>query len=522
MVDVLQRWRLGSERLKARDHAGAIAAFRAALDADPRHVPSLLALSRLESAHGSYRDARSLALRAFGLRVVDTQALVQLVGLLRLFNEGEAIRTCMARLPSLARIDVPSLLGFASQLSSMNEQEAALGFLDEARRADPEYPPTLVARAQVLTYLGRFAEARSELERCLQRAPDVVQAYWLLSRLQRWSANDNHVDRMRRLLAGPVGQGAGAVAILGFALHKQLDDIGDHANAWAALEAACRARRSTLQYRADDSRALIEQLIRWRAPSTESLDGRRLDEGPAPVFIVGMHRSGTTLLEQMLAGSRDVRNLGELYDFTAQLRLGTDYHCRGVLDLALVEKIGQIDHVDFRSLGEGYIRGLQWRLGEERCFTDKLPSNFLNLGFICEALPHARILHMTRDPIETCFSNLRELFGDANAYSYDLGELADYYLQYRRLMAHWRERYPGRILDVDYASLTLDPEATMRAVAMFCGVPFEPDMLAPASHSRGVATASAVQVRDKIVARETPKWVPYRAQLDPLISRVSR
>jgi hypothetical protein len=164
---------------------------------------------------------------------------------------------------------------------------------------------------------------------------------------------------------------------------------------------------------------------------------------------------------------------------------------------------------------------MEWRLGKQRHFTDKLPSNFLNLGFICQALPQAKILHMVRDPMETCFSNLRELFGEANAYSYDQVELADYHRQYRRLMAHWHAMFPGRILDVDYAALTREPEAILRKVSDFCGLGFEPGMLDLKARSRGVATASAVQVRDKVVALETPKWESYRRYLGPLISHLA-
>lgn len=160
---------------------------------------------------------------------------------------------------------------------------------------------------------------------------------------------------------------------------------------------------------------------------------------------------------------------------------------------------------------------MKWRLGSERYFTDKLPSNFLNAGFICEALPQAKILHMVRDPVETCFSNLRELFSDVNAYSYDQLELADFFLQYRRLMAHWHKVFPGRILDVSYAELTRDPETVLRRVMAFCGIEFEPSMLALQERERGVATASAVQVRDKIIAREQPKWAPYAEYLQPMI-----
>lgn len=517
MMGALQYWQLGNDRLKARDATGAAQAFREALAVAPGHVPSQLSLSRLESSSGSYRYARSLALEACRARPSDPRTLLELVGLLRLFNEGEAVQQCLTRLPPLARVEIPVLLGFAAQLSNLNQQESALRFLDEARRGDPGYPPTIVARAQVLAYLGRFDEARAELERCLRLAPDIAQAYWLLSRLRRWSAADNHIKAMQSLLGSAVARNAESASMLGFALHKELDDIGDHAGAWQALEAACHSRRSMLRYRAEDSRALVDALMQWRPRGTRNASqGSHLD-GPVPVFIVGMHRSGTTLLEQMLCGNDDVLGLGELYDFTAQLRLHADHRCRGVLDLPLVHRLGD---VDLGAVGEGYTRGLGWRLGAKRCFTDKLPSNFLNVGFICEALPQARILHMVRDPMETCFSNLRELFGDANAYSYDQVELADYYLQYRRLMAHWHARFPGRILDVDYAALVREPGTTMRAVAAFCGVAFEAGMLDPGARARGVATASAVQVRERIAPQERPKWAPYEPWLGPLLSRL--
>ena len=266
-----------------------------------------------------------------------------------------------------------------------------------------------------------------------------------------------------------------------------------------------------LVYRADESRALVDALVAMPvvpAPPRDAAPGTR-----TPIFIVGMHRSGTTLLEQLLDGHPEVRGVGELYDFTSQMRLATDHHCRGIIDRTIVERAGG---VDFDAVGAGYLADMAWRLGPERCFTDKLPSNFLNLGFILRALPHARVLHMVRDPMETCFSNLRELFSEANPYSYDQLELADFHGQYRRLMAHWRAAYPGRILDVDYAALTRDTEGVLRGVSAFCGLDFDASMLAMGQRKRGVATASAVQVRQGVVARETPKWAPYAEYLEPM------
>jgi len=303
------------------------------------------------------------------------------------------------------------------------------------------------------------------------------------------------------------------VAMLADALHKEFDDIGDYPRAWAALERACAAKRSTLDYRMEDSRNLVSALIDFAAEVPQG-DASSRAGARTPIFIVGMHRSGTTLLEQLLDGHPQVRGVGELYDFTSQMRYATDHHCRGVIDKTIVERSRGID---FAAVGAGYLAGMEWRLGKERFFTDKLPSNFLNIGFICRALPQARILHMVRDPVETCFSNLRELFSDANPYSYDQLELADFHKQYRRLMAHWHQAFPGRILDVDYARLTRDPESVLQEVCGFCGLDFQPQMLDLAQRTRGVATASAVQVRNSVEARERPKWAPYAEYLQPLI-----
>lgn len=415
---------------------------------------------------------------------------------------------------ALREVPIPLLIGFAAQLSYLNWQEKALELLDEAKRGDPDYPTTLMARAQVLTYLGRFSSAEQDLQRCLRRAPEIAQAWWLISRLRKQSKDANHVDRLRRLLAAP-GKRPDEVALLAFALHKELDDIGDFAGAGEALTLACRAKRSTLKYQSEESRRLVDALIALPTRTGDMRTPGESDAGRVPIFIVGMHRSGTTLLEQLLDGHGDVHGVGELYDFTSQMRWATDYHCRGVIDETLVHKAAA--GVDYAAAGQGYLQKMEWRLGKERFFTDKLPSNFLNIGFICQALPQAKILHMVRDPVETCFSNLRELFSDANPYSYDQQELAYYYRQYERLMAHWREAYPGRVLDVDYGRLTRDTEAVLREVADFCGFGFEPAMLALQERTRGVATASAVQVRDRVVALERPKWAPYEEYLQPLI-----
>jgi tetratricopeptide (TPR) repeat protein len=507
-------WQQAHWHAERREWEQAKASFNALLAQHPDDPSVLLQLSYISSLAGNYRAARACALRASTARAIAPDVLKELLSRLRTFNEPEVFHRVVANLGPPGGIPIPLLLGCAAQLSYFNEQERALALLDEAKHADPDYPPTLMSRGQVLTYMARFDEAEQDLLRCQKRVPQAAQVYWLLSRLRTQTPGKNHVGQIRVQMERQ-GRNKSDIALLGYALHKELDDLKDFPGAMQALDLGSQAKRSTLDYRAGDTRKLVDDLIALPAPAETRINaGRDGDAARVPLFIVGMHRSGTTLLEQLLDGHGDVKGVGELYDFTSQMRYATDHHCRGVIDATVVARAGS---VEFEAVGRGYLEKMEWRLGKERHFTDKLPSNFLNIGFICRALPQAKILHMVRDPVETCFSNLRELFSDANPYSYDQLELADYYKQYRRLMAHWHQAWPGRILDVDYAELTRDPEAMMRRVAAFCGLEYEAGMLDIAARKRGVATASAVQVRQGIAARESPKWAPYEAYLQPLI-----
>lgn len=496
-----------------RDWASAADGLRGLLARTPRHPGMLVQLSYVESFLGHYRAAHRYALAAADLPPSGEKVASDVIARLRTFNQTAVLMAYMRRLGPPERIPIPLLLAAAAQFAYLNDQAHALTLLNVAKQADPLYPATMLARAHVLMYLGRFEESRQELQACLARAPMLPQLYWLLAQVEEPSPQANHVEAITRLLHQPSLQSKDA-ATLGYALHKQLDDLGDIDGAWQALADACRAKRKLLNYDVRDSCELVDALMAFPATQPVEASGDRLR---VPIFIVGMHRSGTTLLEQLLDGHSNVKGVGELYDLTSQMRYATDHHCKGVIDSTLVERARDID---FDEVGRGYLAGVQWRLGKEQYFTDKLPSNFFNIGFICRALPQARILHMVRDPIETCFSNLRELFSEANPYSYDQLELADFFLQYQRLMRHWHAACPGRILDVDYAELTRDPERVLRGVVDFCGLQFEPGMLDLSSRRRGISTASAVQVREKVISRQTPKWEPYAAHLQPLIRRL--
>lgn len=488
------------------------AGYMRVLALDSSHADAMLQLSYIESLAGHYRAARDWALRAAaGDPPARPEAMLELVRRLRTFNEVVVLQDFVARLLKIPRIPHEVVVESARQLSNLNDFGTALRCAEIALRMAPNDLAARLVRGQLLAHHGRIDEAEKDFAWVLQRNPRIAIGWWMLSRLRKQTSDANHVAKLQALLRTP-GLQPPEIATVARALHKELDDLGDFEGAWQALEALCQARRETLQYDPQRSRALVDDLIAWTA-CDQGTDMAQ-DGDQTPVFIVGMHRSGTTLLEQLLDTSPQVRGVGELNDFAAAMRHATDHPCKGVIDGTI---IGRATSLDFAEVGRRYMEGVAWRLGDERFFTDKQPANFLNVGFICRALPQAKILHMVRDPVETCFSNLRELFSDINLYSYGQLELADYFLQYRRLMAHWHAVCPGRILDVSYAELTRDTEATMRRVAAYCGIAYVPEMSDPRNSTRAIATASGVQVRDKVIRRETPKWAPYARQLRPLI-----
>ncbi|HEX7369673.1 MAG TPA: sulfotransferase, partial [Rhodanobacteraceae bacterium] len=233
---------------------------------------------------------------------------------------------------------------------------------------------------------------------------------------------------------------------------------------------------------------------------------------PQPIFIVGLPRSGTTLLERMLGGHSQVQSAGELVDFDAQLRWVADMRTLGPDRF-----LARVADLDMHELGQRYLDHTHWRAQGKPFFIDKLPSNWQRIGLILAALPGARILHLVRDPLDVCFSNWRALLDASFAYSYDLPTLGAYCRMYRSVMAHWRAARSDAILDVPYADLVRNPEQTMRAVLDYCGLAWEPACAGVRGNTTPVMTPSAAQVRGGVHTRGFGQWRPYAGHLQPLI-----
>ncbi|HEY0503107.1 MAG TPA: sulfotransferase [Lysobacter sp.] len=513
-MSVASLWQKGETYARQGQWAAALTAFEGVLGQDPKHVMALLRASRMALSLGRYRDAREYAVRALAARPQGDDVVLTLARALRMFNEPALLLECVEHSRWRDRTSAQWLTELAMLISTSGENELAMQLLDVAVQRDPKHPPTRYFRGVVHMFFGQMDEAERELEQCIAVLPTYAQAHWVLSRLRKQTDEHNHVERMKALIPR-VPAGSDSRVYLAYAMHNELHDLGRYDESWQALEHACRTKRHLTPHDRTDARRMFEGLM--TLCDADFVAGDPVADGEdapyVPVFVVGMHRSGSTLLEQLLGGHPMVTDGGETYSFTTQMRYFADHRNKGVVDAELVKRAAGVDYAGVR---RRFFEATAHRAQGRAVLTEKLPSNFLNLGFIARALPQARILHMVRDPLDTCFSNLRTMFSDVNAFSYDQRELAEWYGQYRQLMAHWHRVMPGRVMDVHYDALVADPEAVMRQVLAFCGLPW--DAAATTLDRAGaVATASSPQMRGGIIKNRTAAWAPYADKLGPLI-----
>ena len=516
-VDSVDRlWARAQAQFAARDLDAARTSLESLLATEPGHVMAWLRLSTLATGQGRYRDSLDCLLRVAALRPSEPQLLLLVAGMLHRLGESRVAIEMLAH-PALPAWGDRAGLQQAAQLASQLEQTVlARALLDQAERLGGADANSLYTRATLSLFDGDLDASERELRACLARSPGHAQAWWSLSRLRRQQAGSDHVKQLRQLQAR--GPDPTSAAFLGFALFKELDDLGRHDEAWDALMQGCNAKRQQLNYQAADEEAAFHALGCLLANPTD-VPVPQDSELSRPIFIVGLPRTGTTLLERILGRHQQVCNAGELDDFPLQLRWCADRFSKSFFDASIISSAARTDP---GLLGRRYLQHAAWRSGGRPVFTDKLPMNFLYIGWIARALPQARILHMTRNPMDSCFSNLKELFTDAYPYSYDLHDLAGHYGRYRRLMAHWHEQFPGRVMDVAYEDLVENPEATSRAVLAHCGLDWSAQLLRIEQGSGTVTTASAVQVREPIHRRSVQAWRAYEAQLQPLQSALRK
>ncbi|MEO8778160.1 MAG: sulfotransferase, partial [Rhodanobacter sp.] len=353
---------------------------------------------------------------------------------------------------------------------------------------------------------------REELEACIAINPGYWKAHLTLAQQRRQSATDNHIARLQSLLLGQ-DTNLEAQTYLHMALAKEYEDCADYSTAFAHYTRGKSAAGAARGYAIAQDEALFAA-ITAEFPAVET--ATRGFSSNEPIFVIGMPRSGTTLVERIISSHPDVYSAGELLNFGYALKRASGSRTPLILDDDTMQRSRGLDWV---ALGSGYVASTRPATGQQPRFIDKLPHNFLYAGWIARALPNAKIICLRRDPLDTCLSNFRQLFARQSphfGYSFSLLDTGRYYGLFDRLMAHWQRVLPGRILEVQYETLVDAQETSTRQLLEFCQLPWDDQCLKFEDNVAPVNTASVVQVRSPIYRGSLRRWKKYEPQLGEL------
>ena len=485
----------------------AIASYTRALQSWPDFAEAhsnlgdaLLGLGKTEEAAASYQKAIHLKPE---LVVAQTNLGAALI---RLGNPEAALaslRKAVEIEPGLA--EAHNNLGMA--LNDLGRPREAISSLTRALQINPNFAAAHNNLGATLTSLGEPDKAIESHCRALQIDPAFASAYRFLSAVKTFRNGDPEIERMLRLLERKNLPDKDRTD-LNFALAKAHEDTGDYDHAFSYFDAGNRLRKEELNYDISSTRALFARIKKTFSSDVAILQDAA-ESGTAnrqrPVFVVGMPRSGTSLVEQILASHSQVHGAGEL------VLLGQSVNA---VDWAS----GKLAADQFRFVRETYLSGLEKLSRPESCVVDKMPNNFWWIGFIIAALPGASIIHVKRDARATCWSNYKHYFsGKGNGYAYDLQDVAEYFKMYVDLMSFWHKLFPGRIVDLDYESLTENQEEESRKLLSQIGLEWEDQCLEFHKTERAVQTASALQVRRKMYRDSSSEWQKYEKYLEPMV-----
>lgn len=439
---------------------------------------------------------------------------VQLAKALVLARRNRDAKAVADRVRALS-LKVPALLDTLGVIyHQVGDYASAEQVFRQATELAPEHAPYRFNKATLLIASGNLDAAEEELQTCIALDPHCWRAYLTLAHLRKQTPDSNHVPRLESMVSEPEDPAdISAQICLNMALAKELEDLGEYAKSLDHLMRGKAAAFKGHDYAIERDEALFAAITGAFAESPNTPSGHPTKE---PIFVIGMPRSGTTLVERILTSHPDIHSAGELLNFAMSVK-----HVSGSTTAPLVDvdTIGRASRADWHRLGAAYLSSTRPGTGHTPRFIDKLPHNFLYAGFIAHALPEAKIICLRRDPMDTCLSNFRQLFALNSpffAYSFDLLDTGRYYLLFDRLMAHWRQVLPGRILEIDYEMLVENQERSSRQLIDFCDLPWNDVCLRFEQNPIPVTTASAVQVRAPMYRSAIKRWKKYGAALDPL------
>ena len=498
--------------LVADDRQASEQLFREILQADPAHVAALCGLAALSLAADKGRDAERLlrhALKQSAHHPLIWRGLGQVLVALGRLSEAEA---AVRKLLKIEPENPQSWITLAAVATRLLRQDAALEAYEQAARLNPQAVQLRMSIGHIQKTLGRRAQSEATYKAALRMDPCWAEAWWSLADLKNYSFSDDEITAMERLLASAATQRA-AAAQLQFALGKACEQRELYAEAFSHYQRGNGLRRLDAPFDIDH---FEQRSLRISAFFNADFFARHAGSGDAdaaPIFIVGLPRSGSTLVEQMLASHPGVEGTMELPNI---INITHQFDDMVASRDGYPETVATAPTGVFATLGTRYLEETAPLRSGRAYFTDKLPNNFSHIGLIHAMLPNATIIDARRHPMDSCFSAYKQHFADGQSFSYDLNDLGRYYRSYLSLMDHWDQVLPGRVLHFEYERLIEDPEPQIRRLLAHCRLPFEAACLAFHETSRPVRTASAEQVRQPLYASGVGYWRHFEAQLQPL------
>ena len=452
--------------------------------------------------------------KAVAIEPNNTEWLLQKGTCLARLGHMEELGTLVDALSSGAMKTAYQCSALGMMLTQLERREEAVEHYQKAAAFKPNQAKHYYNIACLQRSLGEIERAEGNFDKAIDLDPTDYESYKLRSELRIQTPDNNHVEVLLTSLDTGIVEKRGKGHIC-YALAKELEDLGESERSFEYLKLGADTRRSLMQY--DLQRDLSTIATIQNTFNTDTFDGAiEGDDNSEAIFILGLPRTGTTLVERILSSHSDVFAAGELTHFAVQMM-------KIMRDQGTDKKIDRDDLVrlspklDFKKLGENYVASTRPFTGHTARFIDKLPLNYLYVGLIHLALPNSKIINLQRDPMDTCYAIYKQLFVDAYPFSYDLEELGQYYVAYYQLMEHWKSVLPGVIHTVRYEELVDDIERQSRDLFEFCGLDWQPQCLNFHESKEASTTASTVQVRQPVYQSSVGKWRNYEKQLQPIV-----
>jgi tetratricopeptide (TPR) repeat protein len=508
----LSTWHAEAERaLNRRDYRRAHELCLRILSVQPDFADALFLLAMLAADHGNYAKALELIDRTLAAAPPNAEYLAQrgrcLVALHRPREAFEAARQALAFRPA----DALTLDTIGVVMTRAGAHAEAVEPFEQAVARAPDKSAFQYNFGAALQFVGNFSAAQAAYRNALAADPNAHRAWSSLAQVTRAPLTAAEVAMLEAKLHGGALDETAELHVC-HALAKQHEDLGDFARAFRYLERGKRRKRAALNYTFESDRALFAAAAATADALPANGSGYQSAE---PIFIVGMPRTGTTLVERILSSHSAVFAAGELTNFALVVKRAAGTASNRVLDRETLAAAAKLEPA---SVGEAYVESTRPRTGRTPRFIDKMPLNVFYAALIHRALPNARIICLRRNPLDTCLSNYRQLFATSFSYynySYDLRDTARYYVEFAALARRWRETLTANYLEVRYEDVVEHTEREARRLVDFCGLSWEPACLEFETNAAPVATASSVQVRQPIYRTAVERWRRYERELAP-------